>query len=87
MVRKLTLVLALFALAACGGPSEYIVVGTAHASGMDGLVTVENTEGNNLITIEVEHLTPPGRVSDGATAYVVWFKPEGGTPQAQGVLD
>ena len=87
MLRIISLVFALCALAACGGPSEFVVVGTARAVGADGLVTMEKADGNNLVNISLENLPPPGRVSDGATVYAVWFKPQGTTPQMQGSLD
>lgn len=87
MVRIFTVLFALLALSACGGPSEYIIVGTARAAGADGLITVEKTESNNLVNIEVENLAPPGRISEGTTVYVVWFKAPTGSPTAQGTLE
>ncbi|MFK7999350.1 MAG: hypothetical protein AB8H86_07120 [Polyangiales bacterium] len=87
MVRIFTVLFALLALSACGGPSEYVVVGTARAAGADGLITVEKTESNNLLSIEVENLAPPGRISEGTTVYVVWFKPPTGPLTAQGTLE
>ena len=41
MVRIFTVLFALLTLSACGGPSEFIVVGTARAAGADGMITVE----------------------------------------------
>ncbi len=81
--------LALFALllVGCGGPSEYIVTGTERAAGTDGLVTVETIEGNRMVTVEMEHLPPASRISESATLYVVWIKPQGGTPSMAGRLE
>ncbi len=39
------------------------------------------------MTIEVENLAPPGRISEGTTVYVVWFKAPTGSPTAQGTLE
>lgn len=87
MVRIFTVLFALLALSACGGPSEYVIVGTARAAGADGVITVEATESNNMLSIEVENLAPPGRISEGTTVYVVWFKAPTGSPTAQGTLE
>jgi hypothetical protein len=71
----------------CGGPAEYAVVGTSRAAGTDGLMVVEEIEGgNSLITLTLEHLPPPNRLGDNLTAYVLWIKPQGGTPQKASVL-
>ncbi len=81
-------VVALFAaVIGCGGPSEYVLVGTPRAAGTDGLVTVEEIEGNRLVTVELEHLPPPGRISEGAAVYIVWIKPERGQPTMAGRLE
>ena len=87
MVRIFTVLFALLTLSACGGPSEFIVVGTARAAGADGMITVEKTESNNLVNIQVENLAPPGRISEGTTVYVVWFKSPTAGPAAQGTLE
>lgn len=81
--------LSLFALllSGCGGPSEYIITGTERSAGTDGLVTVEVIEGNRMVTVVMEHLPPASRVSETATLYVVWIKPQGGTPSMAGRLE
>jgi len=71
----------------CGGPAEYAIVGTSRAAGTDGLMVVEEIEGgNHLVTLTLEHLPPPNRLGDNLTAYVLWIKPQGGTPQKASVL-
>ncbi len=77
----------LAALAGCGGPSEYVLTGTQRAAGADGLVTVEEIEGNRMVTVELEHLPPPNRISESATVYIVWVKPERGQPTMAGRLE
>lgn len=77
----------LAAFVGCGGPAEYVVTGTQRAAGADGLITVEEIEGNRLVTVEIEHLPPPNRISDSATVYIVWIKPERGQPTMAGRLE
>ena len=73
--------------AACGGPAEYALAGTARAPGTDGLLTVETIEGGNkLATVELENLPPPDRLGDGMTTYVVWFQEQGSPPTKAGAL-
>ncbi|MFW5876288.1 MAG: hypothetical protein ACOCXM_06090 [Myxococcota bacterium] len=62
-------------LTACGGPSEYAIVGTARAPSADGTATVEQIEGgNSLVTVQMEHLPPPDRLGEGLKMYMVWFE-------------
>ncbi|MEM9075113.1 MAG: hypothetical protein AAGE52_41835, partial [Myxococcota bacterium] len=84
--RTLTFV-GLLALGACGGPSEYVITGTERTAGTDGMVIVEEIEGNRMVTVELEHLPPPNRISDSAMLYVVWIKPDGGQPSMAGRLE
>jgi hypothetical protein len=61
-------------LVGCGGALEHAVVGQHEAASADGIVRIEETgAGNRLVTIHLDNLPPPERVSAGATAYVVWF--------------
>lgn len=65
----LTLVFA----AACGGPHRYAVVGS-DGSERDGTVTIERIEGGqSLVTVALDELSPPDRMGDGLSSYVVWF--------------
>ena len=86
-LRPLVGAVFLAALAGCGGPSEYVLTGTQRAAGADGLVTVEEIEGNRMVTVELEHLPPPNRISESATVYIVWVKPERGQPTMAGRLE
>ena len=40
-----------------------------------------------MVTVEMEHLPPASRISESATLYVVWIKPQGGTPSMAGRLE
>ena len=43
--------------------------------GAQGTLHVEVIEGETrLVTVELEHLAPPQRISERATMYVVWFR-------------
>ena len=79
--------LAVFAAIGCAGPSKYQVVGSERDPGADGRITVEKVEGGNaMVTLDLDHLAPPGRMQDGATTYVVWFNKEGRVPSRVGQL-
>lgn len=67
-------------LPACGGGSwSYHVVGTSRDPGSNGHIQVERIEGGNrLVTASLEHLTPPARLGDGLTTFVLWFRDEQG---------
>jgi hypothetical protein len=88
-LRAIVLVLSLGlpVLATACGSDEFQVVGTPRAAGVDGTVTVEEIEGGNyLVLVEVEFLPPPERISEDATVYIVWIKPEDGAPVKAGRL-
>jgi hypothetical protein len=71
-------------LIACGGPTEYVIVGTARAAGADGTIQVEKIEGgNNLVTVEMQHLPPPARLGEGLKEYIMWFE----TAEAPAVME
>jgi len=90
MLRTLTslvLLSSFLVLGACGGPTEYALVGSARAAGSDGTVTIDADEfGNFELEVEIEHLPPPQRLGDGLVAYVVWIIPAGHPAQRAGVL-
>jgi hypothetical protein len=74
-------------MAACGGSSEYAIVGSARAAGADGTIEVEEIEGGNrLVTVTMAHLPPPSRLGEGLTTYMVWFIPKGQQPIKAGAL-
>ncbi len=71
----------------CGGSSEYLLIGSAHAPGADGIVEVEEVgEGRNLVTIHMERLQPPRHLGDDFQSYLVWFEGEDGTTIKAGSL-
>jgi len=86
-IASLLLIASLSLLGACGGPTEYALVGSARAAGSDGTVKIEADEyGNYELEIEIEHLPPPDRLGDGLVAYVVWVVPAGHAAERAGVL-
>lgn len=75
-------------VAACGGPTEYAIVGTARAAGSDGTVQVEPIEGGNtMVTVAIDHLPPVERLGPNLSVYAVWFVPPGRTAEKAGILD
>lgn len=89
MSRHLTIwaVFACLALGAigCGGGSwSYNVVGSSRDPGAEGTVQVEAIEGGNrLVTVTLSHMTPPSRLGQGLTTYVLWFRdPQGHSTKA-----
>ena len=74
--------------AGCGGPTVHTLVGTEISRGTDGVVEVEETSGGNYsVRVTLSHLTPPDRLGDGLTTFVVWFTPAGGAAVLAGRLD
>jgi hypothetical protein len=72
---------------ACTGSSKYQVTGSAGAPDADGRITVAKVEGgNSMVTLQMEHLAPPARMNNAATAYVVWFEKRGAPPARAGQL-
>src|SRR5258707_834260 len=64
----------------CGGGSwAYRVLGTQRDPGAEGTIQVERIEGGNrLVTLSFQHMTPPDRLGQGLTVFVVWFRDENG---------
>lgn len=61
--------------AGCAGASKYHATGTKRAVGADGHVNIEKLEGgNHMVEMEVKHLTPPERLGNDLTTYIVWFQ-------------
>jgi hypothetical protein len=53
----------------------------------DGALRVAGgSDGNQRLTLDVQHLAEPERVFDGTSTYVVWVIPRNGSPQNMGVL-
>jgi len=71
---------------ACGG-GEFPLTGSDRAAGSDGMLTVEEIEGGNLlVNVQVEHLPPPARIGTGNTTYIGWYTPAGAQAVKAGVL-
>lgn len=67
------------AVAGCGGPRTYSVVGTQRDPGAEARLQIENIAGgNHLLTLTVRHLTPPERLGEGNTVFMVWVRQPGG---------
>ena len=64
----------------CGGGSwSYNVLGTQRDPGAEGTVQVERIEGGNrLVTLSLRHMTPPERLGQALTTFVVWFRDQNG---------
>lgn len=63
------------ALAACGGARVYNVTGSQRDPGADARMQIETIDGgNHLITITARNMTPPERLGDGNTAFLVWVR-------------
>lgn len=83
----LVVAVALLALA-CGGPAEYQLEGSSTAAGTDGKLEVEEIEGgNNMVTLYLEFLAPPGRLAEGMSSYLLWIQPVNGDAQRAAVLE
>lgn len=68
-------ILFLLALAACG-PLKYTVASSGKAPGADAKIVARVDKGtaHTKLEISAENLPPPGRVSDGMTVYVAWYR-------------
>ena len=67
------------AVGACGGPLKYMPK-SAKAPDADAVVIadVKEADHNTRLTIKVEHLAPPSRISESAKHYVVWQRKDSG---------
>ena len=67
------------AFAGCGGPRSYSMAGTQRDPGVEARLQIERIEGgNNLLTLTVRFLTPPDRLGDGNTVFMVWIRQQNG---------
>lgn len=84
LIRTFTLSIAIAALslAACGGPRVYTLRGTQRDPGSDARIQVEQFDGGNyFFTLTATNVTPPDRIGDGNTVYLVWVRGENGQSQ------
>src|SRR5262245_25758610 len=94
IVKQLGLAGALAGLLTVGGCSTmghdratWTMNATDKAPAAQGQVIVKpQKNGNTDVKVQVAHLADPGAVYNGTSTYVVWLKPEGGTPQNLGPL-
>lgn len=93
MLRRLTPSLFFLSLAlavpACGGGSwSFEVVGTQRDPGAEGRLQVERIEGGNrLVTVSLQHMTPPERLGANLTTFVMWFRDPRGQSTKASLLD
>ena len=76
-MTKLTFSLCLAVLlAACGGPLKYQVASSPRAPGADAKIVadVSADQGQTQLEVEIKNLAPPGRVTQNAKDYVVWYR-------------
>jgi hypothetical protein len=72
-----TWILILISIFIFGCATHEKLEGSANAPAAEGKVTAKKVEGDNTeLTLDVQHLAPPERISSGAKNYVVWIKPE-----------
>jgi hypothetical protein len=77
-----TVVLALgLVVSGCGGARTFTARGTQRDPGADARIQVENLDGgNHLMTMTATNITPPDRIGDGNTVFLVWIRlPNGQT--------
>jgi hypothetical protein len=82
MTSTLRLVLVALLTAACGGALQYDLRGTQLSPGSDGKLEAEVDVTRNLTKLDIRaaNLTPPERVLEGGTLYVVWTRRDDHTP-------
>ena len=63
-------------VAGCGGPMKYQLRGSETSPGSDAKLVAEIDKTRNMTSFELTatNLTPPDRVVEGGTAYVVWVR-------------
>jgi hypothetical protein len=72
----------------CGGPRTYRVAGSQRDPGADATIQIENIAGgNHLVTITVRHLTPPDRLGEGNSTFMVWIRPATGPAALESNLE
>jgi hypothetical protein len=66
---------------------KYPLTATPVVPGAKGEVDVgKDKNGNTEVTLKVEFLPKPSALTPPAETYIVWFRPQGSEPQAQGQL-
>lgn len=69
-------------IAACAGAIKYDLRGTQLSPGSDGELKAKIDTSRNVTQLELRasNLTPPDRVVEGGTSYVVWTRHSSATP-------
>ncbi len=76
MIRKeISLLLFIMLILSCSGAKTFPVSDLAPAAEITVKQKTDNND-NNEITVKAKYLASPERVSNGATAYVVWLVSE-----------
>lgn len=99
MIGQAAVFVALSALAGCSTMQRITNSGPPDAANIElrssdtipsaqGRLAVKGTEGpNQVVDLTVQHMAPANRVKSGATAYVVWLRPDAAKePINMGVL-
>ncbi|HTU63882.1 MAG TPA: hypothetical protein VMF89_35700 [Polyangiales bacterium] len=84
MTQRFRLLVACFMVtfAACGGAMKYDLRGTQLSPGSDGKLEAKIDTSRNVTQLDLRasNLTPPDRVLEGGTSYVVWTRHTAATP-------
>ena len=69
-------IIVLAACVACGGPLRYQTASTGKAPGADAEIEADVSErqGQTRLTVSIENLPPPERVSADSQHYVAWYR-------------
>src|SRR5688572_13645867 len=76
---------------ACGlfgssAPKQTMTTSAENTSGEGTVQAKAGENGNTNLEVRVKHLSPPSKVADDASVYVVWIKPRNGDIQNVGAL-
>jgi hypothetical protein len=76
-MRTITGLLLAALLPACGGALRYELKGSQLSPGADATINADVHKERNLTRMDVQakNLAPAERIGEGATAYVVWARP------------
>lgn len=87
LLESLVLLVLMQLTCSCGGPSEYFLIGSAHAPGADGIIEIDEIDkSNRLVTIHMERLPPPRYLGEDYDTYMVWFEGKNKNPLKAGKL-
>jgi hypothetical protein len=85
--RSVLLCGAVLVLAPAGWAKNYHMTASNQVPGATAELNVaKEKNGNVQLSLKVDHLAKPGRLTPSASTYVVWLQQEGSQPQSQGEL-